>query len=228
MSVLFLGELLSTLRHEAFQVVGVLPQRARQAQVLDAGCQVFRQREQDGDVRLRERVRVPPAREQDAQPMMEGHERYDGEALHPHFLDRRGDAAVSRLAAGCDCQEPGLTERFLGEYVQVGPDLIDDRRLELLPVLLECQVPRPGFQQEGEAAHVAGKQGRQARGGQARALELVVDAGDGRQKCPERGRVLHVLRALRTYALRHRIGSYGASFVVCRRRSCSRNASGSW
>ena len=58
MSLLFLGELLSTLRNEAFQVAGVLPERAIQAQVLDASCQVFRQREQDGDFRLREGVRL--------------------------------------------------------------------------------------------------------------------------------------------------------------------------
>ncbi len=138
MSLLFLSELLSTLRNEAFQVAGVLPERAIQAQVLDASCQVFRQREQDGDFRLREGVRVSPSREQDAQLMMEGHERNNGEALHASFLDRRGELAVSGRAAGSDGQESGLTERFLGQYLQVRPDLIDDRRLELLPVLLEC------------------------------------------------------------------------------------------
>ena len=90
--------------------------------------------------------------------MMEGHKGYDGEALNSSFLDRRRDVAVSCLAAGCDGQGPGSTERFLGQHFLICPDLINNRRLKLLPVLLECQMPRPlGFQQEGYAAHVAGQ-----------------------------------------------------------------------
>ena len=94
--------------------------------------------------------------------MMEGHERYDGEAPHPNLLDCRRHPTVSCLVAGRDGQEPGLTERLLGQHRHICPNLIDNRSLELLPVLLEREVPCPlGFQQQGYAAHVAGKQGGQ-------------------------------------------------------------------